>query len=94
LPPQSHAQMHVLQAQQPFRHSASRMAVDSSMATTVSGASYDGLPPTSARPEHVAAPQLSSAEMWLQQRRSQRRSIDYGAVEQPVTRSFAGDRYR
>eukprot|EP01043_Picozoa_sp_COSAG02_P004311 COSAG02_NODE_111_length_36009_cov_42.221248_8_plen_1415_part_00 len=95
-PLQSHAQMHVLQAQQPFGHTAkaSRMAVNSSLATTASGASYDGLPPTSARPDHAEVPRLSSAEMWLQQRRSQRRSIDYGAVQQPVTPSFAGDRYR
>jgi hypothetical protein len=56
-------------------------AVQSSLATTASGASYEGFAPTSAIPGAAVAPQgtaraaappkaMTSAELWLQQRRS------------------------
>ena len=77
-PPQPLAQMRAHQVQHPFDRKSfgSGMAVSSSLATTASGTSYDGLPPT------TAIPGLTSAERWLQQRRS--RPPAHGVPSQPA----------
>ena len=77
-PPQPLAQMRAHQVQHPFDRKSfgAGMALSSSLATTASGTSYDGLPPT------TAIPQLTSAELWLQQRRS--RPPAHGFPSQPA----------